>query len=138
MKYTAQMWVHLGYDVEVEADSREEANRKLEEIYLNMDFNEMDFGDGDFDIIAQHENVDTDVDTEHEMDWTEFTDEQRIAIEKWCEFANGTVKFEGEPDAPRRYCMRTFDYDEWDMTKEELLDGIYYTLYEWEKEGVLK
>ena len=49
-KYKVYGWVHLGCTREVEADSEEEAIAKAELKFQDIDYDEMDWCDGDVDV----------------------------------------------------------------------------------------
>lgn len=51
--YKAHIWVHLGYDMEIEAESREEAEQIMLNVYDNLEWDEMEYGDGDYEIIEE-------------------------------------------------------------------------------------
>jgi len=51
--YKVHMWVHLAYDTEIEADSIEEARGRAEMIWENLELDDMEFGDGEAEIIEE-------------------------------------------------------------------------------------
>ena len=50
MKYKANYWVKLELETEIEADSYEEAEQKLIEIYRTTPYADMEYVDGDYTI----------------------------------------------------------------------------------------
>lgn len=57
MIYEAHMWLHVGYSAKVEADSEEEAERILQEIFDNVEFSDLAYCDSGFEITDSYEAV---------------------------------------------------------------------------------